>query len=203
MKVNFWFDPTCPWCYVTSRWYAKVSDELNIPTTWEIFSLSIKNSAQNLSDEMKAKHYRSLRVIRIIQAVKNNLTNEHVYNLYASIGKQFHSDKLPIDHNLETILDNCDIDKSFMKYMDDDSLDIEIKLSTDNAVKVCGNDVGVPIILLDNGTKQKAMFGPVISEIPNLNDSLEMWEHFKYICFNENISELKRHRTIPYNPVEL
>ena len=47
MQVNFWFDPTCPWAYVTSRWYTKVANELNIPTEWEIFSLSIKKRSNN------------------------------------------------------------------------------------------------------------------------------------------------------------
>ena len=71
MQVKFWFDVTCPWAYVTSRWYSKVANELNISTQWEIFSLSIKNRSnnKNYSDEMKAKHFKSLRVIRMIQAV--------------------------------------------------------------------------------------------------------------------------------------
>ena len=106
MKVNFWFDPTCPWCFVTSRWYSKVANELNIPTTWEIFSLSIKNKSTKRTPEMQEKHYRSLRVLRIIQSVKDNLTNDHVYNLYKALGSQVHFDKQPIDSNLENILSN-------------------------------------------------------------------------------------------------
>ena len=197
MKVNFWFDPTCPWCFVTSRWYSKVANELNIPTTWEIFSLSIKNKSKKLTPEMQEKHHRSLRVLRIIQSVKDNLTNDHVYNLYKAIGSQVHFDKQPIDSNLKNILSNCDIDQKFIEKMDDESLDIRIEKSTNKAVEICGDDVGVPILLLNDGKNEKAIFGPVISTIPDLKESLELWDHFKYITFNENVSELKRKRTIP------
>ncbi len=82
----------------------------------------------------------------------------------------------------------------------DEKLDKEIEQSTQNAVDVCGDDVGVPIIHLDDGDNQNAIFGPIISEVPNLEDSIKLWEHFKYVCFNENVAELKRKRSIPLNP---
>ena len=154
MQVNFWFDPTCPWAYVTSRWYTKVANELNIPTEWEIFSLSIKNRSNNYSEEMKAKHFKSLRVI----------------------GKQFHVDKMDIDANLNDILKTCGIDESYLNYMDDESIDEQIESSTMKAVEVCGNDVGVPIILLNDGTHKNAIFGPIISEVPSLEESLKLWD---------------------------
>ena len=202
MQVKFWFDVTCPWAYVTSRWYSKVANELNISTQWEIFSLSIKNRSnnKNYSDEMKAKHFKSLRVIRMIQAVKNNLDNKYVYKLYSEIGKQFHVDKNEIDKDLDKILSLCNIDESYLSYLDDEKLDEKIEQSTQNAVDVCGDDVGVPIIHLDDGENQNAIFGPIISEVPNLEDSIKLWEHFKYVCFNENVAELKRKRSIPLNP---
>ena len=200
MQVNFWFDPTCPWAYVTSRWYTKVANELNIPTEWEIFSLSIKNKSNNYSEEMKAKHYKSLRVIRMIQAVKNSMENHYVYKLYSAIGKQFHVDKMDIDANLNDILTTCGINQSYLNYMDDESIDEQIESSTMKAVEVCGNDVGVPIILLNEGTQKNAIFGPIISEVPSLEESLKLWEHFKYVCFYGNIAELKRKRSIPLNP---
>ena len=81
--------------------------------------------------------------------------------------------------------------------MTNEDLDEMIENSINQAVKLCGNDVGVPIIVLNDGKKEKAIFGPIISNVPNLQESLEMWEHFKYICFNENIHELKRERFIP------
>ena len=202
MQVKFWFDVTCPWADVSSRWYSKVANELEIPTEWEIFSLSIKNRSNNAnySDEMKAKHFKSLRVIRMIQAVKNNLENEYVFKLYSEIGKQFHVDKNEIDKDLDKILSNCSIDESYLSYMDDENLDDQIKKSTQNAVDVCGDDVGVPIIHLNDGQNQNAIFGPIISEVPNLEESIKLWEHFKYVCFNGNIAELKRKRSIPLNP---
>ena len=84
--------------------------------------------------------------------------------------------------------------------MDDESIDEQIESSTMKAVEVCGNDVGVPIILLNDGTHKNAIFGPIISEVPSLEESLKLWEHFKYVCFYGNIAELKRKRSIPLNP---
>ena len=197
MKARFFTDITCPWAWQSSRWFKKIEEELKIPTSWELFSLAIKNKSSNKSPEMREKHHKSLRVLRILQAVQNELTNDKVSNLYTAIGTNFHVQKQPIDSNLENILLECGIDNKFLENMDNEDLDKMIENSTNQAVKLCGNDVGVPIIVLNDDKKEKAIFGPIISDVPNLEESLEMWEHFKYICFNENIHELKRERFIP------
>ena len=191
MKARFFTDITCPWAWQSSRWFKKIEEELKIPTTWELFSLAIKNKSSNKSPEMREKHHKSLRVLRILQAVQNELSNDNVSNLYTAIGINFHVKKQPIDSNLENILAECGINNKFLENMDNEDLDKMIENSTNQAVKLCGNDVGVPIIVLNDGKKEKAIFGPIISDVPNLEESLEMWEHFKYICFNENIHELK------------
>ena len=197
MKARFFTDITCPWAWQSSRWFKKIEEELKIPTTWELFSLAIKNKSSNKSPEMREKHHKSLRVLRILQAVQNELSNDNVSNLYTAIGINFHVKKQPIDSNLENILAECGINNKFLENMDNEDLDKMIENSTNQAVKLCGNDVGVPIIVLNDGKKEKAIFGPIISDVPNLEESLEMWEHFKYICFNENIHELKTERFIP------
>ena len=123
MKARFFTDITCPWAWQSSRWFKKIEEELNIPTTWELFSLAIKNKSSNKSPEMREKHHKSLRVLRILQAVQNELSNDNVSSLYTAIGNNFHVKKQTIDSNLENILDECGIDNKFLENMDNEDLD--------------------------------------------------------------------------------
>ena len=84
-------------------------------------------------------------------AVQNELANDNVSSLYTAIGNNFHVKKQTIDSNLENILDECGIDNKFLHNMDNEDLDKMIENSTQQAVKLCGNDVGVPIIVLNDG----------------------------------------------------
>jgi len=158
MKARFFTDITCPWAWQSSRWFKKIEEELNIPTTWELFSLAIKNKSSNKSPEMREKHHKSLRVLRILQAVQNELSNDNVSSLYTAIGNNFHVKKQTIDSNLQNILDECGIDNKFLENMDNEDLDKMIENSTNQAVKLCGNDVGVPIIVLNAAQPTKKKF---------------------------------------------
>lgn len=197
MNVEFYFDPSCPFSWITSRWLHVVSAERDIKITWQPFSLALKNNElTKLPGETSyAKIHRSThRLIRVI--LEASKQGADIGELYTAAGIQIHVVGKEVDDKLiNHVIKSQQLAESLLAVADDTNLDKELQGSIKNATDIVGNDVGVPIIIFDapSGGRQ-GYFGPVLNELPDKDESLLIWDGLSKLANVSSFYELKRTR---------
>lgn len=198
IKVEFYFDPGCPWCWVTSRWLLLVSNRRDIDITWRPFSLAIKNKAleAKAKESPHAKNHRdSHRVLRVMM-VASEMHGTPLIDSYSVFGTKRHT--AGFDYNDEwiaNVLDEMKLPAELIEAADDASYDDKLKAELQSAIDIVGEDVGVPTIVFtnENGEKQ-GYFGPVIRELPEMDEALKLWDGLANLATVSSFYELKRSR---------
>lgn len=194
MKIEFYYDPICPWCWVTSRWLIDVAPKRDLAIDWKPFSLALKND-QLTNDTDAAKPYQaSHRVLRVIEAAAKAGGDRG--KLYSDIGHMKHVDGYDYtDMELSLMLSLSKLDTNLAAAADDTSYDTPLKQSLDEAISVVGDDVGVPIIVFvhDDGTRT-GYFGPVLTKQPEEVEALQLWDGLANMATIKDFYELKRSR---------
>ncbi len=188
--VTFWFDPTCPFTWITYRWFVEVIEPRNLEVTWRPWSLKVQNgddTPEEYRDAVEASH-RALRVIAAIDAKEGS---EAVRRFYDERGfRTFPSFDVP---DLDEVLEAAGLDASYAEAADDASLDAVIDASMDDARALNGG-TGSPIIHLDG--RDAGFFGPVVTSVPTGDDVLELWDLFVAITAIPAFHEIKRERLV-------
>jgi hypothetical protein len=167
MNIDFWVDPACPFCWATARWAVdEVQPNRDIDITWRPISLFFKNNPEPDSPWYEGSKFTH-GLLRVMESVRTTDGNDGVFKLYWEFGARIHHDK-------ETPFDPADalatvgLDVSHASAFDDESWDAVIRAGMDEGLELVGNDVGTPIIALENSDGVKAgYFGPVITRIPS------------------------------------
>ena len=191
-KAKFWFDPSCPWAWMTSRWILEVQSQRDIDVEWNIFSLAVLNEGRELSPEYRAKIDKTWGSVRVIAAAKRKNGYEVVLPLYTAIGTLFHPGAKPIEK--ETIVEALKItnlDASLIDAYDSSEFDQDLRDSTKAALDLVGSDVGTPVISVEG----VAFFGPVMTPAPKGADALKLWDGVVAAASVPGFFELKRTRT--------
>lgn len=192
MKIDFWIDPICPWCWLTSRWLVRdVLQNRDVEVNWRPISLMFKNNPSEDS-EYYGPVKMSLGLLRIMTTLENQAD---VDKFYTAAGELIHNNHRGADVTAEEILTNAGLDVSLAEHANDESLDATIRSEMDAGLALVGQDVGTPIIGFEHNGKQIGIFGPVISKVPPQEESLEMWDAMVSISKMESFWELKRTRT--------
>ena len=198
--IDFYFDPSCPWAFVTSRWVAAVASQRDMRVRWRLFSLRMKNAPDQGTDERRVFLSSGMghRCLRVAASVRDAAGDEAVGPLYAEMGRRRHvsGDRPDIgtDEALRSVLEACGLDPGLASAADDEDWDAAIAADMAEALAKCGEDVGVPIIVLDGG-EGPAWFGPVISRAPEGDEALALWEAYDTIARIGGFYEMKRGRT--------
>jgi hypothetical protein len=201
MKIRFYIDPICPWCWITSRWMTEVSAHRDLEIEFCSFSLAIKNDILG-SDSQEGyapaanKTHGILRIIEKIKQESGDKANELVAKFYAEAGKKIHVEGNNEFNWVRDALDEIGVDSSFANARNDESFDVAIKASMDLSMKSVGNDVGVPILILETENGDRGFFGPVISELPTTEESLILFDSISAMISIPGFYELKRTREI-------
>ncbi len=197
MEIDFYFDPSCPWCWVTSRWLVEVSENRVLKINWLPFSLAIKNNELSGDDVTGHLDTHSIahQVLRMIEAIheKENIDRGV---LYSEFGKSYFIDKkLDDDNFMGKVLKRLGLSSDYLKEASRDKYDKALSVHIKNAVEVVGNDVGVPLIIFnsENGEKQ-GYFGPVLQGLPEKDQGLILWDALSKLGSSSHFFELKRTR---------
>jgi len=197
MNVEFYFDPSCPFCWITSRWLLQVSNKRDIKIEWIPFSLTLKNN--ELAPEAKHtpyrdEHYAAHRVIRVIEAAVGH--GGSMIDLYTRFGISYHLGEEPFtDSLIEEILEELKLPKSLLKEADNRKWDDILQKKIDQAVAVVGNDIGTPTIIFENENRKKqGFFGPVLQDLPEIEESVQLWDAISTLAKSSHFYELKRSR---------
>lgn len=199
-SVDFWFDPLCPWAWMTSRWMLEVEKVRDVNTTFHVMSLSVLNDGRDLPEEY-VEHMREGWVgVRAALLVEQQYGSEQLREFYTSLGTRYHLGKEP--KTIETVraalaelgLDEAIADKADAWKPGDepDELDVALRTSHHEGMDPVGDEVGTPVIHI-NG---KALFGPVISPAPKGEQAGRLFDGFALVTEYDGFYELKRTRTV-------
>ena len=205
--IHFYFDPVCPFAWMTSKWVRLVQARRSYEVEWRTISLRILNAHidydAHFPPEYEAGHTAGLRLLRVVHAARAEHGPEVVGGLYEAMGNRLFEGP-PLDEQvvngvdvrgtaefLTPVLEDVGLSRDLVSRLDDESLDVDIRAETDEALALTGKDVGTPIIHFGppNGV---AFFGPVISRLPEGEDAVRLWDHVVGLASFAGFSELKR-----------
>ncbi|MDX6324507.1 MAG: hypothetical protein QOK15_861 [Nocardioidaceae bacterium] len=205
--INFYFDPVCPFAWMTSKWVRSVMTQRSYAVDWRFISLRLVNADVDYDarfpPEYEAGHTAGLRLLRVAARARAEHGREAVGQLYAAFGRRiFDTPGEPADQPgvrerrgsrsfVEPLLIEAGLPADLADALDDPSFDTAIRSETDEALALTGKDVGTPIIHFQppNGV---AFFGPVISRLPLEQDAVRLWDHVVGLAGFPGFAELKR-----------
>jgi len=193
MHVQFWFDPACPFCWVTSRWLVRVAAHRDIAIEWLPISIVVKNGmseGQPYFDDFSASH----GMLRVVVALQEAGHGDRIGDLYTELGRALHVHGQQVD--MPAVLDGLGLDRGFAAAAEDARHDAAIAAAMDDGLALVGDAVGTPIIAVAGpGGDRVGLFGPVITELPDVDASLRLWDGFLAMVATEGFFELKRTRS--------
>ena len=199
--VRFWFDPVCPFAWMTSKWVRTVQGQRDYAVEWRFISLRLLNKHidydEHFPPEYEEGHTAGLRMLRVCAHVRDDHGAEAVERLYPALSSRVFdvpSDQyVPSDVQglVREALAEAGLPESYADYLDDDSKDAQIQAETDEALALTGKDVGTPILHIAP-PEGAAFFGPVISRLPSDEQAGELWDHVVGLATFPGFAELKR-----------
>ncbi|HZC52780.1 MAG TPA: hypothetical protein VE441_09820 [Mycobacterium sp.] len=203
--INFYFDPLCPFAWMTSKWVRLVSAQRDYQVDWRFISLRMINSHIDYDAHFpagyEAGHTAGLRLLRVAARARAEHGRNAIGPLYEAIGaRAFDTAPQPDQSDpgfhgtaefLAPALTDAGLPAELADALDDDSLDAELRTETDEALALTGKDVGTPVIHFQPPIGV-AFFGPVISRLPNETDAARLWDHVIGLAGFSGFAELKR-----------
>jgi 2-hydroxychromene-2-carboxylate isomerase len=201
--LDFFFDPVCPWAWITSRWVVDVCEQRDYEVTWRFISLWIlneQNSKEWYTPQYRAGHYLGHQGLRIGDAIRlGDDDPAAVGRWYTAVGTALHVQRQreiargdSIDWYRGLLAANG-FDESYLAAADAESHDEHIRADTELALSRAGSDVGTPILTFHPGAETEAsFFGPVISKAPKGAEALELWDAVEKLATMSGMAELKR-----------
>ena len=190
-KVDMWFDPICPFAWITSRWLLEAAAVRDLEVTWNIMSLAQLNKDRDLDEAHKAAFTRSWDAVRLVAAVKEKHGNDAVIALYNAMGTRIHLKKEKVsDELLTAALVEAGLPADLLAVAKDESWNEPMIASHDRAISLVGNDVGTPVVAIGDA----AFFGPVISPAPKGEQAGRLWDGLALCLEVPGFYELKRAR---------
>jgi hypothetical protein len=201
--LRFYFDPVCPFAWMTSRWVRMVAEQRDYSVEWRFISLRLLNSSVDYDAHFpsgyEAGHTAGLRLLRVAARTRDEHGPDAVARLYERLGTRIfdtQQDDSDGGHRgtvefLAPILVEAGLPAALADALEDASFDAVIQAETDEALSLTGRDVGTPIIHVDP-PEGVAFFGPVISRLPSPEDAVELWDHVVGLARFPGFAELKR-----------
>jgi hypothetical protein len=191
--VDFWFDPLCPWAWITSRWILEVEKVRPVAPRWHVMSLAVLNEGkQDLSDRYRDFLAQAWGPVRVCMAAKKDSGPEVLGPLYTALGTRFHQDKAPRDRDtIEAALADVGLPARLAEAMESTEYDDDLRDSHRDGMDRVGYEVGTPVISV-NGV---SIFGPVVSPIPRGEAAGRLWDGVMLVTKTDGFFELKRSRT--------
>jgi DSBA-like thioredoxin domain len=200
--VEFFFDPVCPWAWLTSRWVCEVASQRDLKVDWRFIALRLLNSHKDYAKDFPPGypegHGSGLKLLRVAAAIRATGDRDRMAELYTQFGGDIHvrgRRAEMVDHfeaGFPDYLRSVGIEEEFIAAANDPKWDEILQAETDEALSRTGKDVGTPIISFTRDGKTYSFFGPVISRVPKGEEALRLWDSIWELATFEGLAELKR-----------
>lgn len=192
-RVEMWFDPSCPWTWLTSRWLVDVADARGLDVGWHVMSLGILNEGQDVPEQYREAMAQSRRALRVLVAAERG-DDGAVGRLYTELGTRAHDGGrgLTADVVSEAVA-AAGLDAGLADAQDDESLDAAVRDSHQAGQDAVGDSVGSPVVSVDG----RAFFGPVMTPVARGQEGLDLFDGLRLLARTSAFSELKRARNGP------
>ena len=191
-RLDMWFDPACPWAWMTSRWVEEVEKVRDVDVHWHVMSLAVLNEGRDLPEDYRATLDEAWGPVRVIVAAAELHGEEHIKALYDAMGSRRHpggrKDTAAI---IAESLAEAGLPAELADAAGTQEWDAALRASHEQAIALVGDEVGTPVVAFD-GT---AFFGPVVTPIPRGEAAGRLFDGFALITGVPGFYELKRSRT--------
>ncbi len=195
-QADFWFDPLCPFAWITSRWMLEVEKERDVDVTWHVMSLAYLNKDKDLNEEYRGFLEPAWGPVRVLTKAQQDHGDKVLLPLYTAMGTRIHNEgrAFTSDSASEIVaeaLAEAGLPADLIDALEDTSLDEAVGKSHHEGMDAVGDDVGTPTIHIDGA----AFFGPVLSKIPRGEEAGLLWDGCAAVAKVPYFYELKRSRT--------
>ncbi len=190
--ADMWFDPACPWAWITSRWLLEVEKVRPVRVRWHVMSLGVLNEGRDLPQDYRELLDTSWAAVRVCVAAEQRLGPEVLGPLYTALGTRFHNGAEPrTEETIRAALAEAGLPEDLAEAGDSTEYDEALRASHAEAMKLVGEDVGTPVIQIEG----VAFFGPVITPVPRGEEAGRLWDGVRLVAGTDGFFELKRTRT--------
>jgi hypothetical protein len=204
--VDFWFDPLCPWAWMTSRWMLEVEKLRPVEVRWHVMSLAVLN--ENKLDEIPEEYRDNMRPggkswgpVRVAIAAEQKFGNEVLGPLYTALGTRFHNrGEGATPEAMAAALRDAGLPAELADHANSGEYDTELRESHREGIDLVGQEVGTPVIAVPGADGGRiAFFGPVVTPAPKGEAAAKLWDGTLMVASIPGFYEIKRTRTAPPN----
>lgn len=213
--IEFFWDPVCPFAWLTSRWVAQVVAQRGYSVDWRFISLRLINKDKDYATEFPPEyefgHTAGLRMLRVAAAIRADYGSDALGPVVTAYGQSYWdqpkgsdiASRLSTPDHVAEVLTAAGLPTTYVDALDDTSWDRLIDDEGELALSRTGRDVGTPIITFRGAQgADVSFFGPVISRLPSEDDALTLWDAVTTLAGFAGFAEMKRSlREMPRLPI--
>lgn len=194
--VDFWFDPVCPWAWMTSRWMLEVEQVRPVEVRWHVMSLAVLNEGADVPPEYADLLARAWAPVRTVIAAQAEFGDGVVGPLYTEIGTRIHPKGMAYEEAVAGAIEALDLPGRLIEAGSTDAFDEALRASHAEGIGLVGQDVGTPIIAVPGPADEPlvAFFGPVVTPAPKGEAAGRLWDGVLAVAGTPGFFELKRTR---------
>ncbi len=190
--VEFFWDPVCPWAWITSQWVREVADQRQLDVDWRFIALRIVNEEKDYDKDFPPRytegHTLGLKLLRVAAAVRDRRGREHLDGLYSAFGTRIHVDgdapSLRERAGIAAIVKDLGLPEDLADAAEDEAWDDTVRADTKTALDRAGKDVGTPILTFAP-PDGPSFFGPVVSRVPRGEEALRLWDAVREVAVED------------------
>ncbi|MFG3258034.1 DsbA family protein [Streptomyces sp. NPDC048172] len=196
--ADFWFDPACPWAWLTSRWMLEVEKVRPVEVRWHVMSLSVlnENKLDELPDWYREFNLKAWGAVRVCIAAEQKYGSEILGPLYTALGTRTHNRGEGRGRDvIEAALEEVGLPRSLADAAESEEYDEAVRASHKEGIDLVGQDVGTPVIAVPGPEgEQIAFFGPVVTPAPKGEAAAKLWDGTLLVASTPGFFEIKRTR---------